>query len=470
MPYVNLRQYLESLERAGLLRRIAVEVDKDWEIAAVAKRLFQRLPEARRPGLLFERVRGFSIPVAAGVFGASPEVYATALECRPEEIHARWRHAFSHPLPPRVVAHGACKEHILRGEAADLTSLPVPTWTVGEDPSPYITAGQVISTHPDTGLTNVGVYRLQIKGPRRAGLFVAPGHGMSPHLARNEALGRPTPVAVVLGSEPTCVLTAASQVPPDMEEYAVAGGLRGAPVDVVRCETNDLFVPAEAEIVIEGIVPAGEREMEGPFGEYTGYMGPAGASHVLEVTCVTHRREPIYPCFVSEMPPSESSLIRGVGRAAALYEHLAARGFPVTDVYLPPEGGAAAWLLIVLRQGSPCDVEALTEQTWKLDPTLGKFTVLLDEDINPRNSFEVHWALAFRLQPRRDSRLIADAAGINLDPSLADPSLPPADRFKVRSSKLLLDARKKHPYPARSVPPPQHFAEVDRRWSSYGLP
>ncbi len=470
MPYTDMREYIGALEREGLLRRVTVEVDKDWEIAAVTKRVFQRLPEERRPGVLFERVKGFSIPVVVGILGSSPEVYAMALECTPHEFHIKWRNAFSNPMPPRAVTTGPCKEHVLQGENADLRSFPIPYWTVGQDPSPYITAAQVISVDPQTSQTNVGTYRLQVKGPRTTGLFVAPNHDMARHVERNDVAGKDTPVAIVLGSEPCCALTAASLVPADLDEYAVAGSLRGKPIEVVRCETNELMVPAHAEIVIEGIVPAGRREFEGPFGEYTGYMGPSGESYVVEITCITHRADPIYQCFVSEMPPSESSTIRGAGRAAAIYEHLTSSGYPVTDVYLPHEGGAAAWLVISIQRGAKVEARDLAEKIGTVDATLGKLTVITDDDVNIRDRFEMNWTLAFGVQPERDCEFITDVPGINLDPSLADPNLPHKDRFKTRSSKLLIDARKKHEYPAKSLPPAEHFAEVDRRWKSYGLP
>src|SRR2546421_5211636 len=340
MAYRDLRDYLSTLERRGKLHHVKKEVDADWEVTAVMRRVFQRIPPASRPAMMFERFKGFSMPLVAGVLGASPEVYALSLQTTVDKIADKWADAQTKPIPPVRVNRGPVKDVVLRGDQADITKLPLCIWTRGQDPAPYVTAPCVVSKDPETGERNVGTYRLMQKGPRKYGIFLSNAwRDMYPHIMKNEKQGRPTPCAVVIGCDPPVSLTSVARVRGD--EFGVAGGLRGEPLEVVTCETNDLEVPAHAEIVVEGFIPPGVREPEGPFGEYTGYMGASGPSFVIEVTAITHRVDPIYQAFFSQMPPSESSCIRGTGRDVALFKHLTRDlRLPVRDVHLLEAGGA----------------------------------------------------------------------------------------------------------------------------------
>src|SRR5919198_1148524 len=281
MAYADLREYLDTLERSGKLFRVRKEVDNEWEIAAVTRRVFQRIPEQDRPGLLFERVKGFDMPVTVGILGASREVYAMALQCKVEDVST-----------------GPVKQNRLIGERADVSRLPASIWTVGQDAGRFLTAPCVVSEDPETHERNVGTYRIQLKGPRKVGIQLSnPTRDMWTHISKNEAQGRNTPCAIVLGGDPTIGLTAVSRVAYGLDEFSVAGRLRGEPLETVRCETLDLQVPARAEIVIEGEVLSGVREDEGPFGEYTGYMSDSGPSYVIQVNAITHRDDPIFHDF-----------------------------------------------------------------------------------------------------------------------------------------------------------------------------
>src|SRR5881397_3686784 len=273
MAYKDLREYLAALEVRGKLHHVKKEVDPNWEVAAVIRRVFQRIPPARRPAVMFEHVKGHRMPLVAGILGASPEVYALALETTVDQIADKWSRAQSHPIPPVRVKTGPVKDVIQTGERIDATALPLCLWTRDQDPAPYVTGPCVISVDPETGERNMGTYRLMLKGPRKFGLFLSTTwRDMYAHLMKNERKGNPTPCAVVIGCDPPVPLTSVARIRGD--ELGVAGALRGEPLEVVKCETNDLEVPAHAEIVIEGFVPAGVREHEGPFGEYTGVVGP----------------------------------------------------------------------------------------------------------------------------------------------------------------------------------------------------
>lgn len=472
MPYDDLRQYLKVLEEKGKLFRIAKEVDKDWELAAVAKLVFRKIPDERRPALLFENVKGFSLPVATGVLGASRQVYAIALESEMnfEEIFRRWSKAQANPLPPAVVETGPCQEIVYRGDEVDLMKLPVPVWTVPHDPAPYFTSPYVIGRDPETGITNVGTYRLQLKGKRKTGIYFGNNlQDLRRIIEKNEKQNQPTPVAVVLGTDPVIGLTSVSKVPFGLDELAVAGGLRGKPVQVVKCQSSDLHVPATAEIVIEGEIPPGVREEEGPFGEYPGYMSQGGPSFVINVKTMTTRRNPIFQAFVSQMPPSESSCIRGFGFGVPIYKKLKYDlGLPITDLHFKTAGGSTAYLVISMKKENEAQAKQAIWGAWAVLPRFAKFTVVVDDDIDVRDSFAVDWAMSFRVQPARDIFIEPNTLSLPLDPSVLIDG-PVSDDGRANGSKIGIDATRKHAFPPIAFPPKEHVIEVEKRWREYGL-
>src|SRR5438132_724142 len=361
MAYKDLREYLAALEVRGKLHHVKKEVDPNWEVAAVIRRVFQRIPPARRPAVMFEHVKGHRMPLVAGILGASPEVYALALETTVDQIADKWARAQSHPIAPVRVNTGPVKDVIQIGDKIDATALPLCLWTRDQDPAPY-------------------------------------------------------------------------------------------------------------EIVIEGFVPPGVREHEGPFGEYTGYMGSSGPSFVIEVTAITHRADPIYQAFFSQMPPSESSCIRGTGRDVALLQHLRRElRLPVRDVHLLEAGGGAAFLAISLRREHPALPQRAMWAVWAYDPSFSKWVVVVDEDIDIRDYFQVLWAMSWHVQPEHDLYVNRATAGVALDPSTAEEDVDQLERKTVLSSKVGVDATRKHRFPARSVPPKEDLDRVDAHWAEYGL-
>ncbi len=469
LAYHDFRHYLATLEAHGKLRRVAAPVDPAWEIAAVVRRVFERYPDATRPALLFEQVTGASMPVAVGVLGGSRAIYALAMETTVDDIAAKWGRAQAAPLPPVEVAGGPCQEVVLTGTAIDLRRLPAGVWTPDADPGPFLTAPCVLSVDPATGERNVGTYRCQIKGADRLGLLMGfPSRGLWPHMARYEARDEPTPCAIVLGPDPPVALASVSPLPRGVDEIAVAGAIRGEPVPLVRCRTNDLLVPAAAEIVIEAELLPGVREAEGPFGDYTGYVDAGREAHVARVTAITHRRDPIFHAFFSQMPPSESSVIRGTGREGALLKKLAGDlGLPVTAVHLLHAGGAAAILAIAIRKQAAAQPQQVMWAAWAADPSLGKITIVVDDDVDIRSEFALLWTLSWTIQPERDTYVLTGTAAVPLDPS--QQSAPPSRGVPGLSSKLGIDATRKHAYPPRSGASAAHLAAVDARWADYGL-
>lgn len=471
MAYRDLRAYLATLEEKGKLKRIKKEVDKDWEIAAVCRQLFFKIPPERRPALMFENVKGFKIPLVAGVLGASREIYATGLEAEsPDRIHEKWIQALERPIPPRIVKSGPCKENILLGDNVDILKLPVPVWTVGEDPGPFFTSPYVITKNPDTGVRNVGTYRMQVKGPNKTGFLIGREQDAAFHMARSEELNKPTPVAVVIGADPSIGFVSVSKMPESLDEFAVAGALRGEPVDLVPCETVPLEVPASAEIVLEGEIPANVREIEGPFGEYTGYMGPPGLQPVFIIKCMTFRNNPIYQAFISQRPPSESSCIRGIGREWPLYKHLKyTLDLPIRDLRLKEAGGSGAYIVVSLKKRFETQVKQLMYGIWSLRSGFGKLTVVVDDDIDVRDDFAVDWALSWRVRPDKDIYIETDVQAVGLDPSQAPPSVPQHDPIREIGARVAIDATKKHDYPAIALPPKEHLDNVAARWKEYGI-
>ena len=196
MPYQDLREYLQVLERKGLLCHVTAEVDKDWEISAVCRHTFRTIPQQRRPALMFDRIKGSDLPLVVGILGGSRRIYATALETDLDGVWEKWERS-KNPVPPRLVDSGPCQEVVHMGEQANIEMLPAAVWTVGQDPGPYHTSPFVISRDPETRIPNVGVYRVQVKGPRKTGLMIYPPRNMNQHIRKNESHGRATEAAIV---------------------------------------------------------------------------------------------------------------------------------------------------------------------------------------------------------------------------------------------------------------------------------
>ncbi len=469
MPYKDLREYLSVLERRGLLCHITAEVDKDWEISAVCRHTFRTIPQERRPALMFDNIKGSTIPLVVGILGGSRAIYATALETDLAGVWAKWERAKS-PIPPRLVESGPCQEVIHSGEQADIRVLPAPVWTVGQDPAPFHTSPFVISRDPETRAPNVGTYRVQVKGARKTGLMINPLGHMNQHIRKNEAQGKATEAAIVFGTDPVIGLTSVSPIPYGVDELAAAGGIRGESVDVLKCRTVDLEVPATAEIVVEGKIACGAREREGPFGEYAGYMGTGGNNPLFEVTCFTHRRNPIYQAFLSQMPPSESSCIKSLGREMEVRRHLQTNlGLPVHDVRLRESSGAAAILIISIKKQNKHQPWKAIMGAWSLSVGVGKITIVVDDDIDIRDPFWVDWALSFRVQPKEDVRIFDGMAPITLDPSQPSKDGKPVPPSEQVSSRIGIDATRKHEYPALAVPPDEHLRKVAADWQKYEI-
>ncbi len=481
--YADFREYMAELDRRGLVRRISSPVCKDTELMPLVRLQFRGLPASERTAFVFDDVRDctgrrYEGSLAVGVLGASRAVYAAAMGCDEERISARWAEVHRGYIEPELVETGPVKEevHVGQGllEHAGVLEFPHPISTPGFDPAPFFTSPYWITTDPETGVRNVGTYRAMIKAPDRTGVMVHQSQHIGIHFQKARRLGRNLEAAVVIGCAPALGLCSVAKIPYGIDELSVAGGIAGEAIPVVKCETVALEVPATAEIVIEGYIDTTYREDEAPFGEYTGYMGTRVENPVFHVTAVTHRKRPVYQAFLSQFPPSESSLIRKLAYDAVFLKFLQKdANIPgVLDVQLHESTGSYGLMVIQLKKTHPAQPWQALNAAVGLDPTIGKMIVAVDEDIDPNDADAVNWAMAFRMRPHLDVRITTGKASI-LDPSSAPPTAPVDEqRFPppVGTSAILIDATRKWDYPPTSLPARGYMDKALARWKAEGLP
>lgn len=479
--YRDMREHLEFLESAKKLRRIKAPVNKDTELMPIVRWQFRGLPEEERTGFLFEDVydsrgRKFDIPVAVATHAASREIYAMAMGCKPEEIQEKWRSAILNPIPPKLVESGPVHEEIHMadgspGEGKGLDAFPIPISTPGFDPSPYLTDTCWVTKDAETGIRNVGNYRAQVKAPWKTGVTVEPIQHIGIHLAKAIAMGKPLEAAMVVGAIPSVGLTAVNKIPYGVDEFSVAGAIAGGPMELVKCKTVDIEVPATAEIVIEGVISTQYKELEAPFGEFTGYMGRRTRHPYFEITCITHRKNPILHLLISQFPPSEGSKVRQIGYEGAYYKFLKVDcNIPgILDVAFLESSGAWEYCVIRMKQTHPTRPWQALRAASAFDPGIAKIIVVVDEDIDPRDPDSVNWALSFRMRPNLDVMIIEGKFPI-LDPSAAPAEVPLNYPPPKGSSGLLIDATRKWPYTPVSLPKREYMERAREMWEELKLP
>ncbi len=394
-----------------------VEIEKEEDVKFGVGAYIRKVSDTDGPAVLLKNIRGHSVPVLGGLF-ASRRRGLWAYEAQEEGALDTYLRALRNPHKPKLVSNGPCQEIIKKEESADVTVFPNPVYSE-LDVGPYITMGVTISKDPETGIRNAGLYRLQVKDKRRLGLWASAFQHVSVHLNKAENQNKPLEVAVALGVDPSVLLAAASKTPYGMDEYEVAGGLRMKPLELVKCKTVDLEVPSSSEIVIEGNVPPNVREEEGPFGEVTGYYGDGGQSPVIEISAITHRRDPIYLAGLTGMPTTDNHVLKGISYDATVYEELR-RTFPdVRAVHFPSAGGTRNILFISMESRYEGETKAIISAALGLN-SRPKLVVVVDPDINVYDPVKVLWAIAFHSQPAKDSVIIEGLPGFRLDPSIDD--------------------------------------------------
>ncbi len=404
----DFRGFLAEMEetKEGGFIRISKEVDTRYEITAIVTKL-ERM--RKLPLLFFENVKGSAMPVVVNCYAAQGRV-ARAIGVPREELSQRVNDAYKNPIPPVEVSHAPVQEVVQTGDEVDLGKLPAMVYH-NTDGAPYITAGIVLAKDPDTGACNLSYNRLMVKGKDRLGIFMTVGKHLSAIYSKTEQMGKPLEVAVSIGNHPAWAISALAIGPYEEEEMAVIGGLKGSPLETVKCKTVPLMVPAGAEIVLEGEIEPFTREEEGPFGEFTGYAIPANQNPVLRVKAITHRHEPIY-----------QDICGGQHR-----EHLTMATIPMEANYLRvvqgsvPEVAAvrvAAPYTLVISMRKRYEGQARTAMLAAFAADLYlKHAIVVDHDIDIGNLQQVFWAMATRVQADRDVFIIPRARGSSLDPS-----------------------------------------------------
>ncbi len=403
---MSLRRCLARLEKEGDLVRIRREVDRTFELSAVAKKLDGQ-------AVLFENVRGFRTPVLVGTEGTKDRV-ARNLGVKPHEVIAHFAKAIGDPVPWTRVDDGPVRQKILRAPFDIGTVLPVPHH-YEKEPAPFITGGMLVARDPDSGVLNVSYQRTQLKGGPRTGAYIQPRHLLQIH-AKNAAKGRPTEVAVVMGMDTAvrlCAGTWGANIPLELDEFAIAGGLRGRPLEMVRCDTLDLEVPADAEIVMEGHILPDVLEPEGPMAEFTGVYGATDPKHVFEARAIMMREDAIY----HDLLPfgSEHLLMLGLPYEGVLYRYVKAMIPGLHDVHITP--GGCGKFLAVLAMDKRDDGDAKNAILGAFGAIRDiKIVIAVDTDLDISSPNAVQFALATRVQGDRDIFMIPNAKGNELDP------------------------------------------------------
>jgi 4-hydroxy-3-polyprenylbenzoate decarboxylase len=466
VSYTDLRGFIVQLESLGELKRISVEIDARLEITEICDRVLK----AGGPALLFERVKGHSMPVLANLFGTARRValgmgrdsvsalrelgqlLAFLKEPEPPKgLRDAWaklpllKQVFT--MEPRVVRTAACHELVREGTEVDLASLPIQTCWPG-DAGPLITWGLTVTRGPLKKRQNLGIYRQQVIGRNKLIMrWLAHRGGALDYRDHSLAHPRePFPIAVALGADPATVLGAVTPVPDTLSEYQFAGLLRGAKTDIVKCTLHELFVPATAEIVLEGYLYPGETALEGPFGDHTGYYNEQERFPVFTVERMTMRDHAIYHSTFTGKPPDEPAVL---GLALnEVFVPLLTKQFPeIVDFYLPSEGCSYRVACVSIKKQYPGHAKRVMFGIWSFlrQFMYTKFIIVTDDDINVRDWKEVIWALSTRVDPRRDT-LIADSTPIDY--------LDFASPVAGLGSKMGIDATNKW------------AQETDRRWGT----
>ncbi len=476
--YPDLHAHVFALAQAGLLVVVDEPINKDTEMHPLVRWQFRGgIAEPERKAFLFtqptdSKGRRYDIAVLVAGLAANREVYRVGFGKPLEAIGRAWVDAIAAPLAPRVVAQAPCHDVVIMGDALDqpgrgLDGLPVPISTPGFDNAPYLSAGHYITRDPDTGIQNVGNYRGQLKTPRRLGMnpSVELRAGIYAHWLKYKARGEKMPCAVVVGCPPAVSYASVQKMPEHLDEVAVAGAIAGAPINVVRAKTVDLLVPAEAEIVIEGLIDTDYLEPEAPFGESHGYVNLQEYNAVMEVTAITRRRHAILTSFISQVTPSESSVIRKVAMEPLFLDHLRTvlgiRGVvrvgmhePLTSLY--------AVIAIQFARGTPeTEVWRALEGAASLHRFAGKWIVAIDEDIDPDNADAVLWAMSYRCQPQHDLHVLP-----HKDPGHG----PRGPRDQGESAAVLVDATLKGTFAPVALPRREFMENARRIWERLGLP
>jgi 4-hydroxy-3-polyprenylbenzoate decarboxylase len=482
MAFTDLRAFMAELENRGLLKRIKIEVDAELEITEISDRVVKK----GGPALLFENVKGYKMPVATNLFGTLERMKIALgvdnLDHIGEEVISMIQPAEMpmtfidklKALPklaalssyiPRIVKSGPCKEVIIKDNPS-LADIPVlKCWP--DDGGPFITLPLVFTKDPETGRRNVGMYRMQVYDDCTTGMHWHIHKDAAGHYDKQQKDGnKRMPVAVALGADPAVIFSATAPLPPGIDEMLFAGFLRKEPVELVKCETVDIEVPAHAEIILEGYVSEGETRLEGPFGDHTGYYSLADQYPVFHLTCITRKKDPVYPATIVGRPPMEDAFL---GKATErIFLPLMRIQLPeVIDMNMPPEGVFHNCVIVSIKKRYPGQAKKVMAGLWGMGlMMLAKLIIVVDENVDVQNLSEVMWRVFNNIDARRDV-MLAEGPLDALDHSSPMPLL---------GTKMGIDATRKWPSEGHLREWPEDILMndaiqelVDGKWDKYGI-
>ena len=487
MKYRDLREFIASLELRGELKRITQSVDPYLEMTEISDRVLR----AEGPALLFENPRGSNIPALCNLFGTPDRVafgmgeenVAALREVGkllaflkepdpPKGLKDAWSSLpiFKKVLDmaPKTTRSAACQQNILKGSEIDLSRYPVQHCWPG-DAGPLITWGLVVTKGPNKKRQNMGIYRLQVIGSNRVIMRWLSHRGGALDLLewQQSHPDEPFPVSVVLGCDPATILAAVTPIPDTLSEHAFAGLLRGGRTELVKCKSNDLLVPASAEIVLEGSIAPNDMAEEGPFGDHTGYYNEVDSFPVFTIDTITERDDPIYHTTYTGRPPDEPAVL-GVA-LNEVFVPILQKQFPeIIDFYLPPEGCSYRVAVVTMKKQYPGHAKRVMMGVWSFlrQFMYTKMVIVADDDIDARNWQDVIWAMTTRMDPARDCTIIENTPIDYLD--FASP-------VSGLGSKIGFDATNKWPGETNRewgepiVMAADTRARIDDIWQSLGL-
>lgn len=487
MAYKNLREFIKVLEGKGLLKRIKAEVDSVLEITEITDRM------CKSPGggkaLFFEKVKGSQFPVVTNIFGSFQRMCLSLQVERLDDIADRIEGLLNQSPPktlmeklsmlpklfelskclPKLTKNALCQE-IIEKDNPDLTKFPILKCWPGDgqptDEGRFITLPMVFTKDPDTGRRNCGMYRIHIYDKVTTGMHWHIHKDGARHYDKYKALGRRMPAAVAVGSDPAVMYSATAPLPESIDEMLFAGFLRGEPVEMVKCITSDIEIPANSELVIEGYLEPGETRIEGPFGDHTGFYSAADDYPVFHVTCITHRKDMIYPATIVGKPPMEDCYM---GKATErIFLPLLRLDLPeIKDFNLPMEGVFHNAALISIKKSYPGHAKKIIHGLWgKGQMMFSKLLIVVDDDVDVQNISYTAWRVLNNVDWKRDV-VIAEGPVDDLDHSASWP------RY---GSKMGIDATRKTKEEGmmRDWPEEMFMSEeikrlVTEKWKEYGL-
>jgi 4-hydroxy-3-polyprenylbenzoate decarboxylase len=489
MAFNDLREWIADLEERNDLKRVKAQVDWNEEIGAITREVASQ----SGPALLFENIKDHQHTLCRRLFtnGTGTRERVCRFLSVPEKTSYRdlvpiFKDRFSKPVEPLTIDRGPVKANIVKRDAIDLFQLPVPKWNPLDGGRYVLTSASIVTKDPDTGVFNVGTYRGMISTQRTIGVLLAMTQGWGKHFSKYKNRGQEMPVAVVIGWDQT--LFVAASTPVNYPEYEMAGSLRGAPVELVRCETSDLLVPASAEIVIEGFISPDPKtyEPEGPFSEYPGYYaGRKTPKHAIRVECITHRDDPIFHgCLTGASPgrTNEATTWTPATFSAMAWLYLEQAGVPnIMGVW---RGKWPELIRVQIRKSHRGHAQQVAAALWgcSLGNYAAKHVIVVDDDIDIFDWEAIEWALCYRLNAGLgDISLFPGTSG-----SMLDPSVPLEERDSVKYghgkwTRVLIDAtinwelEPQEQYGGRRYPPvgtaisPEMAEKLKQRWKEYGF-